>query len=107
MAKTFRLLADQGKSGFYEGSVAAAIVEISEQLGGYLSLDDLRRHESEVVEPISIQLDFNNGQRPLKLWEHPPNGQGIVAQMALGIMEELEKEGKIPAFSEKDHNSPA
>jgi gamma-glutamyltranspeptidase/glutathione hydrolase len=41
----------------------------------------------------------------VEVWEHPPNGQGIVALMALGIMEELERTGKIPRFSQAQHNS--
>ncbi len=43
---------------------------------------------------------------PVELWEHPPNGQGLVALMALGMFEELEKAGKIKTFLQKNHNSP-
>lgn len=107
LAKTFKLLAEEGKPGFYEGIIAETIVEISNQLGGYLSLEDLKNHESEVTDPISITLDFQeeDGSSRINLWEHPPNGQGIVAQMALGILVELEKQGSIPRFTEKDHNT--
>lgn len=105
MAKTFKLLAERGKSGFYEGPVAEAIVEISQKLGGYLTLDDLKKHTSEEVDPISIRLDLPPGGNSIDLWEHPPNGQGIVAQMALGILAELERDGKIPHFTAADHNT--
>lgn len=105
LAKTLQRLADKGKRGFYEGVVAEAIVDISRQLGGYLTLDDLKRHESEVTEPTSITLELGDNGSHIHLWEHPPNGQGIVAQMALGILGELEKQGQIPCFTEKDHNT--
>lgn len=97
-------MAEEGKRGFYEGITADAIVEISRQLGGYLTLDDLKKHESEVTDPISITLDLGQERSPINLWEHPPNGQGIVAQMALGILVELEKQGSIPSFTAEDHN---
>ncbi|KAK3682843.1 nucleophile aminohydrolase [Podospora appendiculata] len=115
LADTFRKLAEHGKAGFYEGPIAEAIVEVVKSLGGYLTLDDLRSHGkqgSELTQAVSIRLQPNvfSETAPageIDLWEHPPNGQGIVAQMALGILQILQKENKIPKFQPQDHNSPA
>lgn len=118
MARTFRTLAAEGKKGFYEGRVAEEIVKVVRELGGYMTLDDLKFHAetgSQETEAISLQFRGQNiGEKQSKgdhktegveVWEHPPNGQGIVALMALGILEELEKTGKIPQFSQEQHNS--
>lgn len=125
LANTFRLLAKHGKKGFYEGTVAEALVKVVQDRGGHLTLDDLKHHAqlgSQKVEPISLKfkgqniakvqgqlLDGQQGQGNeddgVEVWEHPPNGQGIVALMTLGILEELERTGKIRQFGEKEHNS--
>ncbi|KAF9741151.1 hypothetical protein PMIN02_002356 [Paraphaeosphaeria minitans] len=114
IANTFRLLAKHGKKGFYEGEVAEQLVKVVSDLGGFLTLDDLKHHAeagSEPVDPISLKYTGqgvgSNTDGGVELWEHPPNGQGIVALMALGIIQELEKQGKIPTWSHKDHNSTA
>ncbi|KAB5559731.1 nucleophile aminohydrolase [Coniochaeta sp. 2T2.1] len=115
LAKTFRLLGEHGRTGFYEGPVAEAVVEVTRSLGGCLTLEDLRRHGergSEFTKAVSIRLGEDMmaqrdqpGGGHIHLWEHPPNGQGIVAQLALGILKELDKEGNIPKFRPEDHNS--
>jgi gamma-glutamyltranspeptidase/glutathione hydrolase len=128
LAKTFRALATEGKAGFYTGRIASEIVKVVRDLGGHLELVDLAHHlevGSEPVDAISLQFrgqgvaatlrdriaePAQQGTNPdlgLEVWEHPPNGQGIVALMALGILEALEKEGQIPTFSPKDFNSAA
>lgn len=136
LAQTFRMLATEGKEGFYTGRIAQELVKVVQDLGGHLELDDLRHHlemGSESVEPISLKFTgqglegskksqgtkrHSNGDikttlaaestlAGVELWEHPPNGQGIVALMALGIMQELEKQGKIPTFTAAEHNSAA
>ena len=124
LANTFRLLARNGKAGFYEGPVAEAMVNVVQDLGGHLTLDDLKHHtQTGTEETTPISLTFNgqdaeaarstglDGQssqnlpsQGVKVWEHPPNGQGIVALMALGILEELEKTGKIRKLAEYEHN---
>lgn len=121
LAQTFKLLAKHGKKGFYEGSVASALIEVVQSLGGYLDLADLENHGnlgSEEGEAISIKFnghgigkedssgrDAGPESTGVEIWEHPPNGQGIVALMALGILEELERAGKCKTFEERDHNS--
>lgn len=127
LAATFRALAKYGKKGFYTGRIAESIVKETKDLGGFLELEDLKNHMdlgSDPVEPISRIFKsqgydqrkdnyivgasgqgVNEDNQGVEVWEHPPNGQGIVALMALGILEELEKSGKIPIFTEKDHNS--
>lgn len=42
---------------------------------------------------------------PVELWEHPPNGQGLVALITMGILTELEKTGQIKKWTKEDHNS--
>ena len=112
LAKTFRSLAEQGKKGFYEGYVADAIIKVVSDQGGVLCHDDLKHHcevGSELGKPISLRFrgqgvteTYEDG---LDIWEHPPNGQGLVALIALGIFQELEKRGKIPRYNETQHNS--
>lgn len=124
LANTFRLLAQHGKKGFYEGPVANALIQAVQDLGGRLAMEDLRLHAdlgSEEVDAISLEFNGQNvgkvkkgavdGQivesdesQAVQVWEHPPNGQGIVALIALGLIEELERTGKIKTFEEREHN---
>ena len=109
LAKTFRALADGGRKGFYEGRIADAIVKVAADLGGRLDHDDLKHHEytgSENVDSISLKYDGQGIAEPVELWEHPPNGQGLIALITLGLFRELERAGKIPQFKPKDHNQP-
>lgn len=120
LANTFRLVGKNGKAGFYSGSVAEELVKVVQDLGGHLVLDDLKNHMeigTEDTEPIKLRFRAQNagklhGQHMhdsssegVDVWEHPPNGQGIVALMALGMIDELEKSGQLPQFSVEDHNT--
>lgn len=109
LATTFRTLGKEGRKGFYEGRVAEQIVKVVQDLGGRLTLDDLKKHGdegSQNTEPVSIDYDIYEDQ-PVRLWEHPPNGQGLVALLALGIVKELQKQGKVKKFGQGDHLSTA
>lgn len=83
-ARTLRLLADQGARAFYEGEIAEATVRWSQQHGGSLTLRDLAAYEPEWVTPVSQRY------RGYDVHEIPPNGQGIAALIALGILEQFD-----------------
>jgi len=81
MAKTYRILAEKGPDAFYKGEIAASILKTSQQLGGTMTAQDLASFSSEWVEPISTEY------RGWKVYELPPNGQGLAVLEMLNIME--------------------
>jgi len=81
MAKALRMVAEQGPAAMYKGEVAAAIVKTSQHLGGTITAEDLASYSSEWVTPISIDY------RGWRVYELPPNGQGMAALEMLNIME--------------------
>lgn len=83
-AKTLRLLANGGPRAFYEGEPAERIAAFAREGGGALTFDDLRGYRAEWVEPIG--KDY----RGYTVHEIPPNGQGIAALIALGILEQFD-----------------
>ena len=84
LGKALRLVAGQGAQAFYRGTVAKAIVSTSEKLGGVLTAEDLAEFEPEWVEPVTTLY------RGWKVYELPPNGQGIAALIMLNIMERFD-----------------
>ena len=81
LARTYRALAKGGRDAFYRGEIAEAIVAFSEANDGFFSLEDLKQHRSEWVEPISTDY------RGVTVYELPPNGQGLAALQMLNILE--------------------
>lgn len=81
LARTFKNIADGGKAAYYQGEIAEAIVKVIKDAGGTMSLDDLASHTSTWEEPISVDY------RGYRVYECPPNGQGITALLALNILE--------------------
>ncbi len=78
-----------GAESFYRGELAKRIDGESRKFGGYLRYEDLAAYEARWVEPIRLNY------RGYTVCEIPPNGQGIVALMALNILKEF-------SFPEKD-----
>ena len=84
LANTFRVIAKEGRKGFYEGPVAKTISEFIIEQGGFLSYDDLKNHKSDWIEPVSTNY------RGFDVWELPPNGQGIAALQILNLLEKFD-----------------
>lgn len=81
LANTLEKIARGGRDEFYRGSIARIISDFIQEQGGFLSYEDLARHHSEWVEPISTDY------RGYTVWELPPNGQGTAALQILNILE--------------------
>jgi len=81
LANTLEKIVKGGRNEFYRGSIARDIDAFMKKQGGFLSYDDLSRHHSEWVEPVSTTY------RGYEVWELPPNGQGIAALQMLNILE--------------------
>lgn len=81
------MLAEYGKDGFYKGRIAQAIVDIVNDNGGQLTLDDLGSHSSTFCDPISTTYEG------VRVWEIPPNGQGITVLLALNILKQFSVKG--------------
>ncbi|HET9725996.1 MAG TPA: gamma-glutamyltransferase [Gemmatimonadales bacterium] len=80
-ARTLQEIAAHGIGTFYGGPLGARIVARLAALGGFLTLDDLKRNAPTWVTPISVLF---HGYR---VWELPPNNQGIAALEMLRILE--------------------
>lgn len=86
LARSFRTLAEEGSSAMYGGELGRKIVRGVRELGGFLTLDDLRNHEVEWVQPLSAEFgDYT-------LWELPPATQGVAALEMLRILQPFDLE---------------
>ncbi len=79
-ARALRAIAESEGEAFYRGEIAAAIDAAARSEGGAMRAMDLERHETLSVDPISVDY------RGTTLHEIPPNGQGLAALVALGVL---------------------
>ncbi|MBR1408029.1 MAG: gamma-glutamyltransferase family protein [Clostridia bacterium] len=89
-ADTLEAIGETNAEAFYTGSLAKRIDQESRKYGGYLRYEDLAAYTAKWVEPIRVAY------RGWEVCEIPPNGQGIVALMALNILKEF-------SFPEKEN----
>lgn len=97
LARTLRTVAEGGKEAFYQGEIARDIVAAVQASGGVLDEQDLAEHRSTWEEPISTTY------RGIRLWECPPNGQGLTALIALNILEAFDLGALNPLSPERLH----
>ena len=94
LARTLRTLGEKGRDAFYKGEIGQKIAECLGSKGSLIDAADLAAHASEWVEPVGI--DF----RGYRVYELPPNGQGITALLMLNILDGYD-------LKALGHNSPA
>ncbi len=84
LAWTLEGIARDGKEAFYQGEIAKRIAAAVQASGGVMTREDLAAHHSTWDEPISSEY------RGVRLWECPPNGQGLVALLALNLLSQFD-----------------
>ena len=80
LANTLRVIAGGGKEAFYRGEIAEKIAATVQRFGGVMTVDDLAAHTSTWEQPISVVFEG------VRIYECPPNGQGLAALIALNIL---------------------
>ena len=83
-ARGLRLIAQTKGQAFYGGEIAQALARFSADNGGSHQVSDFAQFKPEWVTPLA------KNYRQHTLHEIPPNGQGIAAQIALGILENFD-----------------
>ncbi|WP_366555668.1 gamma-glutamyltransferase family protein [Aquibaculum sediminis] len=80
LGATLRRISLEGAKGFYSGPVAEDLVGRLQALGGHHTLEDFAAAKADYVTPVSTDY------RGYRVYECPPNGQGIIALMILNIL---------------------
>lgn len=83
-AKTLAEIAKTDSESFYRGAIAETIASYMKRAGGFIRKEDLAAFYPEWVEPIGVSY------KGYDIWELPPNGQGMIALMALNILNGIE-----------------
>jgi gamma-glutamyltranspeptidase / glutathione hydrolase len=87
LARTYRLIAEGGRSAFYEGPIAEAMDGYFRRIGGWLTRADLAAHRTEWVEPLV------SNYRGVDVWQLGPNTQGLSTLQILNVCERFDLKG--------------
>jgi gamma-glutamyltranspeptidase / glutathione hydrolase len=96
-ARGLRAIAQTKGAAFYGGEIAQAIEKFSAMNGGSHTARDFAHFKPEWVTPIA------RNYRGHTLHEIPPNGQGIAALIALGILGKFDITGMAPDGPDSQH----
>ncbi|MGF1455333.1 MAG: gamma-glutamyltransferase [Alphaproteobacteria bacterium] len=80
LARTYDIIARQGRDAFYKGALARTMAAYFKRIGGDLTLEDFAAHESTWVEPLSVNY------RGYDVYQLPPNTQGVAALQMLQML---------------------
>ncbi len=97
LAATLEKIARTDGEAFYRGELADAMVRHARTASGAHTLDDFATHTADWVTPLG--LDY----RGVTVHQIPPNGQGIAALMALGILRHFDLAVLAPDSAEAQH----
>lgn len=97
LARAYELIAQSGADAYYRGPIASAILKTACSMGCLITTEDLASFSAEWVEPISIDY------RGWRVFELPPNGQGIAALEMLKIMEQFSPDSSGPLSAAELH----
>ncbi len=97
LARTLKKMAEGGKAAFYQDEIAEAIAAVVQAAGGCLTVEDLAAHHSTWDTPISVSY------RGYRVYECPPNGQGLAALLALNLLEGFDLASLDPLSVERLH----
>ena len=81
LADSLRTIAYGGADAFYKGQIAERIAAFVQERGGWLTTDDMAKHEATWEEPITTNY------RGVDVWQCPPNNQGVNVLLGLNIAE--------------------
>ena len=96
LARTMQAIADGGRDAFYTGEIARDMVDYLRGLGGLHTMEDFAAVQGDYVTPISGEF------RGHRVWQCPPNGQGVIALLMLNIMSQIEA-GATPVTTDRIH----
>ena len=87
LARTYRMIAQGGRDAFYEGPIAQAIAGYFRRIGGWMSVEDLRRHRSEWNTPLVTRY------RGVDVHGMAANTQGLATLQMLNMLETFDMRG--------------